>query len=160
MNRRPPLSTGMPHMDARSDFTRARRAHLAARALRVLTARRGAGACPRTLDPAAAGSRLPARLQVVPLHAIVGTVDPAPGFDAKFRPASNRLASRWQRVALAHREHVPLPPVTLIQRPDGFYVVDGRHRVSVGRAMRQADIDAWVTPVLEPRRDGQDRQAA
>ena len=28
---------------------------------------------------------------------------------------------------------------------DGYYIFDGRHRVSVARAMRHRDIDAWVT---------------
>jgi hypothetical protein len=27
---------------------------------------------------------------------------------------------------------------------DGYYVEDGRHRVSVARAIGQRDIDAWV----------------
>jgi hypothetical protein len=146
MKHHTPLGTGMPHLDARSDFSRARRAQIAARALRALTARR-AGGCLPALD-VAISTWHPPRRAVVALGDIVGTVDPTPEFDVAFRPASNRLSTRWQRIALAHRAQVALPPVKLIQRPDGFYVLDGRHRVSVGRALRHADIDAWVTPVL------------
>jgi hypothetical protein len=87
-------------------------------------------------------------LRVIPLWAIVGTVDATTDFDACFRPATNRVADRWQRVALAHRRGHALPPITVIERPDGYYVIDGRHRVSVARALGQADIDAWVGPTL------------
>jgi hypothetical protein len=82
---------------------------------------------------------------VVPLTAIVGTLEFTPGFDADFRPASNALRGRWERIALAHRRGHALPPVVLRRQPDGYYVVDGRHRVSVARTLRLRDIDAWVT---------------
>jgi hypothetical protein len=87
----------------------------------------------------------PSRLEVVALCAIVGTLDPGPGFDSGFRPASNALRRRWERIALAHRRGDPLPPVVLRRQPDGYYVVDGRHRVSVARTLRLGAIDAWVT---------------
>jgi len=88
---------------------------------------------------------------VIPLHAIVGTVDATTDFDASFRPTTNRVAERWQRVALAHRRGHALPPITVIERPDGYYVIDGRHRVSVARALGQTDIEAWVGHSLRPR---------
>jgi ParB-like nuclease domain len=86
-----------------------------------------------------------ARLEVVPLGSIVGTIEPTPHFDADFRPASNVVRHRWERVALAYRRGVALPPVVLRARDDGYYVVDGRHRVSVARALGLEDIDGWVT---------------
>jgi hypothetical protein len=81
----------------------------------------------------------------VPLDAIVGTLEPTPHFDARFRPASEVVRGRWQRIALAHRRGVALPPVDLVKRPDGYYVLDGRHRVSVARALGYPDIGARVT---------------
>ena len=75
------------------------------------------------------------REEVVPLTAIVGTLEPTRHFDARFRPASEVLRSRWQRIALAHRRGDALPPVELVKRADGYYVLDGRHRVSVARAL-------------------------
>lgn len=68
-------------------------------------------------------------------------------FDACFRPASEKVRRRWERVALAHRTGTALPPITVLERPDGYYVVDGRHRVSVARALGHRDIDAWVRPL-------------
>jgi ParB-like chromosome segregation protein Spo0J len=80
----------------------------------------------------------------VTLDSIVGTVEARTDFDARFRPASNRIRRRWERIALAHRTGRALPPITLVRRPDGHYVIDGRHRVSVARALGHRDIEAWV----------------
>jgi hypothetical protein len=137
-------STGLAPMDAQWDFRRARRAYVAARIGRwVRRCRRRSS--PRALAPSAILGAGPSRLEVVPLCAIVGTLAPTDGFDSEFRPASNALRSRWERVALAHRRGDALPPVVLRRQQDGYYVVDGRHRVSVARTLRLGDIDAWVT---------------
>lgn len=114
--------------------------------------RRGLSGCLPALPTAAALAPGPSRLEVVELCAIVGTLDPSPHFDSGFRPASNAVRRRWERIALAHRKGQALPPVELRRQPDGYYVVDGRHRVSVARALRHRDIDAWVTG---PRRSCQ-----
>ena len=134
-----PHTTGMPALDAREDFARARRAHLAARWLRRAST-------PRTLKDGAV-PHAAARLRVVPLREIVGTVEPTVNFDARFRPASPHVRARWERIALAHRRGVPLPPIALLEGPDGYYVADGRHRVSVALALGFREIDAWVTRV-------------
>ena len=65
------------------------------------------------------------------------TVDATSDFDADFRPATDRVSSRWQRVARAYHDGRPLPPVALIERPDGYYIVDGRHR-RLGRPRTRA----------------------
>jgi hypothetical protein len=86
-----------------------------------------------------------AHLEVVPLGSIVGTLEPTTQFDARFRPTSELIRHRWERIALAHRKGDALPPIALLARPDGYYVVDGRHRVSVALALGQRSIDALVT---------------
>jgi hypothetical protein len=137
-------ATGMPVLDAEADFRRARRAFALARAGRWLSRSRDCRH-PRTLgDVAMSLAGLP-REHVVPLDAIVGTLEPTRHFDARFRPASEAVRGRWQRIALAHRRGDALPPVDLVKRPDGYYVLDGRHRVSVARALGHPDIDARVT---------------
>ena len=133
-------STGVPVADAREDFLRARRAHVAVRLVR----RAGV---PRMLTDTAGIPRGSARLEVVPLKKIVGTLEPTIMFDAAFRPASELVRARWERIALAHRRAVSLPPIRVLRGEDGYYVVDGRHRVSVALALGRRDIDAWVTPV-------------
>ena len=137
-------ATGMPTLDAEADFRRARRRHAFARIGRWV-ARRPGCRHPRTLeDPASHLGGLP-RMQVVPLVAIVGTLEPTRHFDASFRPASDVVRRRWELIALAHRRGDALPPIELIKRPDGYYLLDGRHRVSVARALGHPDIDARVT---------------
>lgn len=132
-------TTGIPVIDARDDFLRARRS---ARAARLLGRRRRV---PRTLTDAAGLPRQPARLEVIPTDAIVGTLEPTIVFDAQFRPASDHVRARWERIALAHRTGASLPPITVLERPDGYYVVDGRHRASVARSLGHRDIEARVT---------------
>jgi hypothetical protein len=146
-------ATGMPVLDAEADFRRARRGHALARIARRLRRQRDRGR-PRTLADAAmlpGGSR---RLEVVPLPCIVGTLEPTVDFDARFRPASEVVRRRWERIALAHRRGDPLPPIDLVKRGDGYYVLDGRHRVSVARAFGHRDIDAWVSGGARRHRDG------
>jgi hypothetical protein len=142
------VGTGMPVWDADADFHRARRAHIAARALHWLLPRRTRQPHPHALDGIDALAWSTSSLRVIALDAIVGTVEATTDFDADFRPTTNRISSRWQRVALAHRRGQPLPPITAIERPDGYYVIDGRHRVSVARAIAQTDIEAWISPSL------------
>jgi hypothetical protein len=67
-------STGMPAIDARDDFARARRAQRAARASRWLRRRRRPGHPPALSEPAARPGRA-GRLAVMALDSIVGTVD-------------------------------------------------------------------------------------
>lgn len=137
-------ATGSPLMDAQADFRRARRAQFVSRIGRWLMRRSGRNGLP-ALDrctPMGSGRR---RLEVVSLESIVGTLDPTALFDARFRPASETVRHRWERIALAHRRGEALPPVVLSARPDGYYVVDGRHRVSVARALGLSDIDGWVS---------------
>ena len=135
-------ATGMPVIDAREAFARARRAHVAARATRWL---RRSPSTPRTLDHSPAVPSGARRLRVIPLAEVVGTLEATISFDAEFRPASEFVRARWERIALAHYRGAALPPIDVLRRPDGYYVVDGRHRVSVARALGHREIEARVT---------------
>ena len=55
------------------------------------------------------------------------------------------MSSRWQSIARARRDGRALPPIVVLERPDGYYVLDGRHRVSVARALGHQTIDAWAS---------------
>jgi hypothetical protein len=137
-------ATGNPVLDAQADFRRARRAHATAR-IGCWFARRRHRSRPPTLTDVIANVGGIARLEVVPLRSIVGTLEPTTQFDARFRPTSELMRHRWERIALAHRKGDALPPVVLLARPDGYYVVDGRHRVSVALALGHRGIDGIVT---------------
>jgi hypothetical protein len=137
-------ATGMPTIDAHEDFARARRAHRIRRAGSWLARRPRCGDHPRVLAESAAVPRGARRLEVIQLDQIVGTVEPSLHFDARFRPTSAHVRARWERIALAHRRGTALPPITVVKRPDGYYVVDGRHRVSVALALGHREIEAWA----------------
>jgi hypothetical protein len=145
------MSSGFPGPDSQSDFSRARRARLLTEIGRRL--RR---------EPSDVGLILPfgevvealgragqtdLGLQVVPLDAVVGTVDRDADFDRGFRPTSPRLRSRWERINAAQRRGATMPPVSLYKIGDLYFVRDGHHRVSVAKSLRRSDIDAFVTEV-------------
>jgi uncharacterized ParB-like nuclease family protein len=90
------------------------------------------------------------RRRVIPLYSIVGTVESLSSFDDGFRPSSDTARHRWERIALAHRTGTALPPIEVLERPDGIYVIDGCHRVSIARALGRKDIEAWVRCAPRP----------
>jgi hypothetical protein len=147
-----PRSTGMPGLDAQTDFLRARRRA----ALGAMVARlRGEPDDVRHILPyeevvAALGyvSEHSAGTAVVPLDAIVGTVDRGRDFDRSFRPTTGRVRSRWEHIAAAMRRGEAMPPVDLVRIGQIYFVRDGHHRVSVARALGHNDIDAMVTEVV------------
>jgi hypothetical protein len=147
-----PRSTGMPGLDAQTDFLRARRRA----ALGAMVARlRGEPDDVRHVLPyeevvAALGyvSEHFAGNAVVPLDAIVGTVDRSRDFDRSFRPTTGRVRSRWEHIATAMRRGEAMPPVDLVRIGQIYFVRDGHHRVSVARALGHNDIDAMVTEVV------------
>ena len=80
----------------------------------------------------------------VPLAEIVGSENRAEDFDAEFRPLERHTRDRWISIAAARRLGVALPAVDLVAGPDGYYVRDGHHRISVARAAGQLDIEARI----------------
>jgi hypothetical protein len=95
-------------------------------------------------------------LQVVPLDAIVGSVDRTVDFDRGLRPTSARLRSRWERINAAQRRGEALPPVSLYKIGDLYFVRDGHHRVSVAKSLGRDDIDAYVVEVTTRIKLGDD----
>ena len=154
------MSSGFPASDAQSDFSRARRAHVLAEVARRL--RREPDDIglilpfEEVVEALGRSGQVDRGLQVVPLDAIVGTVGRAVDFDRDFRPTSARLRSRWERIAAAQRRGEALPPVSLYQVGELYFVRDGHHRVSVAKSLGREDIDAYVTEVTTRLRLGRD----
>lgn len=90
-----------------------------------------------------------AGVQKVPISQIRGTSSQGRGqdFDADFNLLNQRNEARWLSVAAAWLQG-RLPPVSLVQVGDTYFVQDGHHRISVVRAAGQEEIEAEVT-VLE-----------
>nr|WP_243697264.1 ParB N-terminal domain-containing protein [Aeromicrobium phragmitis] len=157
--------SGSPRVDAESDFMRARRHQvLSALAARV---RGGAEDVVQSMSfdevVAALGRRAENYIgtKVIPLDAIVGSVDKTRDFDRRFRPTSARSRQRWERLARASRTGEEIPPIDVYRVGDYYFVRDGHHRVSVARSLglkvieaRVTAIDTLLTPVgINSRRD-------
>src|SRR5271154_3250653 len=134
-----PRSTGLPGMDAQHDFVRARRRATIARLISRLRGEPGdvGGVLPSEEVIAALGfvSEPSPGLRVVPVDAIVGSVDRSRDYDRRFRPTSGRSRGRWEQIAAAARRGESFPPVDLLRVGELYFVRDGHHRVSVARAL-------------------------
>jgi hypothetical protein len=101
------MDTGFPQADVENDFLRARHRQAVARlANRIRHRPASAGRLlllQEVAGPLGTHSERPLGLQSIPLATIVGTLDPRQDFDNRFRPTSNRVRSRWERLALARR---------------------------------------------------------
>jgi hypothetical protein len=84
---------------------------------------------------------------MVPIDQIVGTVEPARCFDRRFRPTSDHVRSRFERVATEVRSGRGMEPVELYHCGGCYYVLDGHHRIAVARALGQRSVWARTTEV-------------
>ena len=152
--------TGFPQSDVEDDFLRARRRQVAARLAARLRHQPDSATrlLPLSEVTGALGNHGERRLglQSIPLATIAGTLDPRRDFDNHFRPTSNLVRARWERLALAQRRGEPIPPIEVYRVGGQHFVVDGLHRVSIAATAHQKMIDAYITEVLvnSPTRHG------
>lgn len=146
-----PADTGFPRSDVENDFLRVRRRQVLARLVQRLRRAPDDVNVILPLDEvlAALGRRGERRLglQTIRLASIVGTVDSTRDFDRKFRPTSERVRERWERLALAQRRGESIPPIDVYRVGDLYFVEDGHHRVSIALATGAKTIDAYVTEI-------------
>jgi hypothetical protein len=103
----------------------------------------------------------PASQVIVPIDQIAGTAEPTACFDRRFRPTSEAPRSRFERLAAAVLAGRGMEPVELYHCDGRYYVLDGRHRIAVARALGERSICANVTEVrLNRRTRPQPRTAA
>ena len=84
-------------------------------------------------------------LHHVPFEEIRGSVGRTGDFDCDFHPLQTHTQERWLGIAAARRRGKTLPPVSLVQVADRYFVLDGHHRISVARALGDQSIEAQVT---------------
>lgn len=89
----------------------------------------------------------PLGLQSVSLSQIRGSASPGrcKDFDVNFRPVNSHSEERWVGIHRARTSGRRLPPVTLIQVGENYFVEDGHHRVSVAYALGDETIEGRVT---------------
>jgi hypothetical protein len=146
------MTTGFPEPDAAADFARARRRQaLAVFASRLRVGRRSGAPMLRfdqVVGALARASEHDVGMRPIALASIVGTVDRrSDDFDRLFRPRTDRLRGRWQRIAAARRRGETMPPIDVYRVGELHFVIDGHHRVSVARAQGDATIDAYIREV-------------
>lgn len=143
--------TGSPRADAESDFLRARRHQvLSSLAGWMRSEAQDSGQTLSFTEVVDALGRKGERylgVQVIPMDAIVGSVDKARDFDRRFRPTSDKSRERWERMALKSRKGESFPPIDVYKLGNLYFVRDGHHRVSVGRALGAREIEAHVTEI-------------
>jgi uncharacterized ParB-like nuclease family protein len=87
-------------------------------------------------------------IQAVPLDKIVGSVGRYKDFNQQFRLKKDRPSARFERVKEAFKMKIMLPPITLYQIKNEYYVLDGNHRVSAAKKLGYEFIDAKITEFL------------
>ena len=137
-------------------FRRAIQATLTGRARRMLS-------LDTVLEAAGAEGRSFGGVREIPLDKIAGSAAPtakAGDFDPRFLPVTRRLRDRWMRIYQAMVEGDELPPIDVYKVGEGYYVIDGHHRVSVARNLGRDVINARVIEVQTRAPLGSDVNAA
>lgn len=86
-------------------------------------------------------------LKVIPLDAIVGSVNRYEDFTRNFLPRDNIDEERWANIVIASQKSTKIPPIEVYQIGEVYFVSDGHHRVSVARTYGKKAIRAYVTEV-------------
>jgi hypothetical protein len=84
----------------------------------------------------------------IPIKAIVGTVGRYRDFDTRFRTRNRSGEERFQRILTAMRNGVALPPVSLYQIKDDYFILDGHHRVAAAKELGRDIITARIVELL------------
>ncbi len=144
-------SSGSPRVDAESDFMKARRhqvlSGLAARLRNDVEDVVQSMSFDEVVKALGRKAESYVGTKVIPLDAIVGSVDKVRDFDRRFRPTSAVNRQRWERLARASRTGEIIPPIDVYQIGDYYFVRDGHHRVSVARSLGVTLIEARVTAI-------------
>ncbi len=84
----------------------------------------------------------------IPLDQIKGSVGRYTDFDQQFRLAGAGNDERFSSLMQAMQEGRPIPPISLYQIKDNYYIVDGHHRVTAARKLKRDTIQAKILELL------------
>jgi hypothetical protein len=84
-------------------------------------------------------------IREIPIQMIVGSEEPCPVFDSNFLPIEDHNQDRWLDLAFAMLTGIDVPPIELIQIPNGYFAQSGHYRISVYRVIGQHVIQAYIT---------------
>jgi len=85
---------------------------------------------------------------IVPLKKIVGSVGRYNDFDSRFRPKRREYSTRLGGILNAMVAGKPMPPISLYQIKDDYFILDGHHRVTAARELGHTHIQAHILELL------------
>jgi len=84
----------------------------------------------------------------VPLDKITGSVGRYHDFDAQFKPKSIGSSERLASITKAMKKGRALPPISLYQIKDDYYILDGHHRFTAAKNLGLTHIKACILELL------------
>lgn len=88
--------------------------------------------------------RIDRGIKTISVYDIVGSVGRVKEFDRDFMPMNDRVSLRWRNLMRLWMSGVALPPIEVYQTDDGYFVIDGNHRVSISRFLGVEYIEAHI----------------
>lgn len=85
---------------------------------------------------------------MVPIEKIIGSVGRYHDFDNQFRTKSGRMDDRLQSIIQAMQTGKPLPPISLYQIKDDYYILDGHHRFKAAQELGRTEIQSRIVELL------------
>ncbi len=85
---------------------------------------------------------------MVALEKIVGSVGRYHDFDNQFRTRGNRRDERLEGIIEAMKAGKGLPPISLYQIKDDFYILDGHHRFKAAQELGHSEIHSRIVELL------------
>lgn len=96
-------------------------------------------------------------VSTVSLEKICGSVGRYTDFDKQFRLTGSSKDERLQSLTVAMQRGETIPPISLYQIKDNYYVLDGHHRVTVARNLKQSTIRANILELLPSEETAENR---
>ncbi len=93
----------------------------------------------------------------ISLDKICGSVGRYTDFDRQFRLAGSGKNERLQSLTVAMQRGQAIPPISLYQIKDHYYIVDGHHRVTIARNLKQSTIRANILELLPSEETAENR---
>ena len=85
---------------------------------------------------------------MVPLEKIVGSVGRYHDFDNQFGSQSHTVDERLKAIIAAMKEGKNLPPISLYQIKDDYFILDGHHRFRAARELDRSHIRSRIVELL------------
>lgn len=80
----------------------------------------------------------------IPIKQIIGSLGRSSEFDSHFMPLEDTVELRWKHLMKLTMAGVTLPPIKVYHTDEGYFVIDGNHRVSINSFLGVDFVDAHV----------------